>query len=66
MRSPKKGKPRLTLADLAPRQITCFWCLKPKPADGAKPFRAHHVCADCVPKVGTSKPPTTTHHGHPR
>lgn len=53
MRSPKKGKPRLTLTDLAPQQqITCFWCHKPKPITGAKPFHAHHVCADCVPKVG--------------
>lgn len=61
MRSPKKGKPRLTLADLAPQQqITCFWCLKPKPAAGAKPFRAHHVCADCVPKVGASTTHDTT------
>ena len=56
-RSPKKGKPRLTLADLAPEQtIICFLCLMPQPAAGAKPFRAHMVCAGCVPRVGTSKP----------
>jgi hypothetical protein len=62
MRSPSKGrKPAMTLADLAPQQqITCFWCRKPKPAAGAKPFRAHHVCADCVPLVGASKPAKTT------
>lgn len=61
MRSPKKGRqPRLTLADLAPQQqITCFWCRQPKPAEGAKPFRAHHVCADCVPLVGKSTTTTT-------
>lgn len=53
-RSPSKGrKPAMTLADLAPQQqIICFWCGEPKPAAGAKPFRAHMVCAGCVPLVG--------------
>lgn len=49
MRSPKKGKARLTLADLQPQQqIICFWCQQPKPAQGSRPFRAHRVCAECT------------------
>lgn len=53
MRSPKKGRaPRMTLADLKPtEQITCFMCNQPKPAAGARPFRAHKVCEDCAQKV---------------
>lgn len=46
MKSPTKGRPRLTFADLA--RIRCMVCDKDKPAEGSRPFRAHHVCADCV------------------
>ncbi|WP_416406555.1 hypothetical protein RCH27_08855 [Paracidovorax citrulli] len=46
MKSPAKGRPRLTFGDLA--EIRCMVCEKDKPAEGARPFRAHHVCADCV------------------
>jgi len=47
MKSPTKGRPaRLTFADLA--TVHCMVCDKDKPAEGARPFRAHHVCADCV------------------
>lgn len=55
MRSPKKGRaPRMNLADLKPaEQITCFMCNQPKPAAGARPFRAHQVCEDCCTKVSS-------------
>lgn len=55
MRSPKKGRtPRITLADLKPtEQITCFYCNQPKPAAGARPFRAHKVCEECAQKVAS-------------
>ncbi|MFD2298361.1 hypothetical protein QRO11_12230 [Paracidovorax citrulli] len=49
MKSPTKGRPRLTFADLA--QIRCMVCDREKPAEGARPFRAHSVCADCVRQV---------------
>lgn len=54
-RSPKKGRaPRLTLADLAQHQrITCMLCGSDKPAQGARRFRAHHVCAECVMRLET-------------
>lgn len=56
MRRPKKPRPyQPTLADLKPaEQITCFMCNQPKPAAGARQFRAHKVCEDCTGKV-TSK-----------
>lgn len=68
MRSPKKGRaPRLTLADLAPAQIIdCFLCQQPKPAEGARSFRAHKVCAACTHLLDTqstataAQPATTT------
>ncbi|AVS67892.1 hypothetical protein C8245_21445 [Paracidovorax avenae] len=46
MKSPTKDRPRLTFADLA--TVHCMVCDKDKPAEGARPFRACHVCADCV------------------
>ncbi len=46
MKSHTKGRPRLTFADLA--TVHCMVCDKDKPAEGARPFRACHVCADCV------------------
>lgn len=49
MKSPTKGHRRLTLADLG--TVRCMVCDKDKTAEGARPFRAHHVCADCVRQV---------------
>ncbi|MFD1839098.1 hypothetical protein [Paracidovorax cattleyae] len=46
MKSPTKGRHRLTFADLA--KVRCMVCDRDKPAEGARPFRACHVCADCV------------------
>ncbi|AXY83353.1 hypothetical protein [Acidovorax phage ACPWH] len=52
-RSPKKGRPpKLTLADLRPAGlITCLLCGPGKPAEGAKMFHAHLVCAECQTKL---------------
>ncbi|ABM32323.1 hypothetical protein QRO08_16030 [Paracidovorax citrulli] len=52
MKSPTKGRPRLTFADLADLAVVrCMVCYKDKPEEGARPFRAHSVCADCVRQV---------------
>lgn len=49
MKSPTKGRPRLTFADLA--TVHCMVCDKEKPAAGAKQFHALMVCADCIPRI---------------
>lgn len=49
MKSPTKGRPRLTFADLA--EIHCDACDKDKPAAGSKKFRALIICAECVGKI---------------
>ncbi len=49
MKSPTKGRPRLTFADLA--QIHCDGCDKDKPAAGAKKFRALTICSECVKSI---------------
>ena len=49
MKSPTKGRHRLTFADLA--EIRCMVCDKDKPAAGAQRFHALHVCAECGSKI---------------
>ena len=49
MKSPTKGRPRLTFADLA--RIRCMVCDKDKPAAGAQRFHALHVCGECGSKI---------------
>ncbi len=46
MKSPAKGRPRLTFADLA--TVHCMVCDRDRPAAGAQKFHALYVCADCV------------------
>lgn len=49
MKSPAKGRPRLTFADLA--NVHCMVCDKDKPAAGAAQFHALHVCGECGSKI---------------
>lgn len=49
MKSPAKGRHRLTFADLA--TVHCMVCDRDKPAAGATRFHALYVCGECGSKI---------------